>query len=297
MLAVNETNMNQVVYDRWGEAKTVCPQQAAYLSRWVPGFRDLGCVSELVGDGQLTLRRSGGLGDLLYLSPSLMALARPVKLIVAPWFHGLFDQVPGIETVTDGREHLNLDWSVEPAEKDGWSEVLRSESFARILGVTLKSTRPVCGTDRAGEACKAIESVKRPLVIFHPRAAGWNRVLSPVRARAVGAALKAATDGTIMVVHDQRIEEFDGGPWINATGNFKPMRSLIGLVHEADLVVGVESGICILAESLNRPCVMMIWASPVSSRIGPDWKTKPVCFEDESCVDADAVVEATRGLC
>lgn len=292
MLALNRTRTDQIIYDSVGSALTVGPATAAWVESVPTGFTPLHSVLNLTPCERLRLRRRGELGDLLYLSPSLHELHQAgvsnLDLEVAPNYLGLFAE-DWIRTHIASSLPVNVDLtgSAEAWERCHGRKV-RSTVFADILGVPLRTSRPVLTN-------VPTPSSPGPIVI-QARAAHDYRSLhfhSMFRMVTAAAAMfrTPGVEPDVTIVDAHRLPEWDSPMWQNDTGQLH-IPDLITAVKRAPLVVGFESGLALLGEALERPTLMLVWAHEPNTIVGEDWKWTRTLVVEQMNPDFKAILDA-----
>ncbi len=159
---------------------------------------------------------------------------------------------------------LDLDFSVPYVYFQ--HEILRLLEVVSLVGAPLVSIEPalqVTDADRA-EAAELLEIDGQPLVVIHPGAGDGRRRWSPRRFAAVAEAL--ANEGARVVLTGASTDRdladevlaSSAAPLENLSGRLS-LGGLTGLLSQANLFIGNDSGPLHLAQAVGTPTVGIFW--------------------------------------
>jgi ADP-heptose:LPS heptosyltransferase len=238
----------------------------------------------LLGLPILWVRRSSGIGDLICTFPSIIALRRSKKTLII--YETLRSNVPLVS------RFRSVDLVIEQGSPFAWicrslfrteeflspllpdehtprrhcERIHLSEEFRRAFGLASLDTQPVCleVTPRATKTvCKWLRRDLRgdaPLVVIHAGptwkirewlSEHWNELVTRLKSELGVEVIQIGQDS--YASEDRRVSPRAMGAvdWVGKLS----IDQMLALLKDADLFVGIDSGMLHLAGAVRTPCV------------------------------------------
>lgn len=231
----------------------------------------------------LVVKRTGGIGDLLMLSPSLKLIKENFPLISLSFsfpykkcrsYKALADQWEFLDCIVD-YDTLNIskfDYTVDVTtaciqyELKGKTSINRIDLYSHWLGISsLINKLPVCKPYKnVNIFSKKIES---PLIGIHLYSIDKERNWSVKKYKELLTRLHNLKKGTFIIIDD---EDSDFEKYSNRTITFKNLcfKELVNCINGLDLLICPDSGPMHIAGALERPCVALFGPTDPRGRIG-----------------------------